>query len=221
MRNKNEMEAQVQRVLGIKPPSDEKVNRLAELNLVAKNIADKLEASLKPKGYYNIPPLLDERRLEYGIPNGAFESYPAFDKVYIHQLPFNTQKTYASDGMILRPDQINAYDRNTAPRGILVAAGLQAMDAIYSTGIEIGHIVRFKKMSPFVMIVDTIDGHDLSIYVVRDGDIDASEDMAKHINSKHGKIENVSPEGKSYDFRYIKDGVTTGNKVSPYYDPSV
>jgi hypothetical protein len=189
---------------------------------VAKAVAEKLEKSLKPAGYYNIPEILDKRRLEYGIPNGAFESYPTFDKVYLWQiaLPEDTGETVSQGGRILKPEAVQIYQRNSAPRGIVVSAGLQAMDALYSTGIQIGHIVRFKKLSPFIMPVAEIDGKQFSVYVVRDGDIEASEDMAAALHAKRLQLKNISETG--YDWRAVDpEGTVTGRKVSPYYDASV
>src|SRR5262245_56980982 len=97
-----------------------------------------------PRGTFNIPMLLDERRFAYGIPNGAFAQYPAFDKVYIWQIPTKERRTYAQDGQLVMPDAVVSADRNTAPRGIIVSAGLQAMDSLRSTGIDLSYIVRFK-----------------------------------------------------------------------------
>lgn len=221
---KNQMEQRVQQILGIDPEAAEQ-KRLADnqrkLFLVAESIERKLKESLKPAGSFNIPELLDSRRLEYLIPNGAFECYPAFDKVFIWQLSTTEGETYAKGGSIIMPEQIIAAKRNTAPRGIIVSAGLKAMDALYSTGIETGHIIRFKKFSPFVLEVDNIDGHALTVMVMRDGDVEASEDMATAINSRKGCIKNVSPDGKSYDFRYELNGVVTGEKIPEFYDTSV
>lgn len=202
-----------------KDPESLKKKELAERNLVAAGIADKLEKSLKPKGFFNVPELLDNRRLEYAIPNGAFASYPTFDKCYVWQIPMDERTTYAEGGLIVRPDQIMAADRHTAPRGILISAGLQAMDSLYSTGVELGHIIRFKKLSPFVMQVDDIDGHKLYCMVVRDGDIDGSEDLAIAYHQKLVELKNVSDKG--FDFRFGKQGEVTGHKVSPYYDASM
>lgn len=185
---------------------------------VARSIEEKLKSSLKPAGYYNIPKLLDDRRLEWGIPNGAFESQPGFDRVYIWQISLKSGETFSEGGKILMPERTLAYQRDTAPRGILISAGLKAMDALYSTGFELGHIVRFKKLSPFIMPVAEIDGSELTVMVVRDGDIVSSEDMASQIHSKHGSIQNVSKD--SYDFRYYLDGQMTGQKIHEYYDGS-
>lgn len=199
-------------------------HRLVQRALVAEAIADELEKSLKPLGYYNIPELLDRRRLEYGIPNGAFESYPAFDKVYVHQIAVKERRTYTEGGSLVMPDAVVSVDRNRAPRGIIVSAGLAALDSLRSSGIEVGHIIRFKKLAPFIQPVAEIQGQELTIMVIRDGDIVSSEDTARAFHSRELMIRNVGKDG-SYDHRFETsvDGrtVVTGAKVSAYYDPSV
>lgn len=203
-----------------------KQKSLVERGIVAANIADKLLASLAPRGTFNIPMLLDERRFEYGIPNGCFDHFPAFDKVYIWQITMQERRTYSDGGAILKPDAVVASDRNTAPRGVLVAAGLQALDALRSTGIDVGHIVRFKKFSPFIQPVAEIDGVPLNVLVLRDGDINSSEDLARLYHAKEISIVNVAEDRHGYDFRFARPNatgevVTTGKKISAYYDPSV
>lgn len=201
-------------------------NSLVERGIVAKNIAPKLEASLAPAGTYNIPMLLEERRLTYGIPNGAFESWPAYDKVYIYQIPLNERTTYTAGGAIIKPEARIAHDRNTAPRGIIVSAGLAALDSLRSTGIDIGHIVRFKKFSPFIQPVGEIDGVEITVMVIRDGDIVSSEDLASHYHKRLVSIINASEDANGFDHRFARelpDGSVahTGKKVPAYYDPSV
>jgi hypothetical protein len=201
-------------------------NDLVKRAIVAKNIADKLKASLKPRGYFNIPMLLDERRFEYGIPNGAFESYPGFDKIYIWQVNMTTRQEFVEGGRLVKTEQRIAHDRNTAPRGVIVSAGLQALDAMLSTGYDIGHMVRFKKFSPFIQPVEEIDGQELTVMVIRDGDLVSSEDLARAYHAREISIVNAAADKMSYDFRFARttaDGevITTGKKVSAYYDPSV
>lgn len=204
--------------------NNEKQNRLVQRGLVAEAIADELEKSLAPLGTYNIPMLLDKRRFEYAIPNGAFEHYPAFDKVYIHQITISERRTYTAGGTVLKPDAIISSDRNTAPRGIIISAGLQALDSLRSTGIDVGHIVRFKKFSPFIQPVAEIQGHVLTVMVIRDGDIVSSEDLAREYHSRAISIINAARDKDSYDFRFARlvgeEVVGTGKKVSAYYDPS-
>lgn len=199
-------------------------HRLVARALAAENIADELEKSLAPLGTFNIPMLLDKRRFEYGIPNGCFEHYPAFDKVYIWQVTLTERRTYADGGAIIKPDAIVASDRNTAPRGIIVSAGLQALDSLRSTGIDVGHIVRFKKFSPFIQPVGEIKGVQMTVMVIRDGDIVSSEDLAREYHGRTISIINAARDKDSYDFRFARlsgeDVVSTGKKVSAYYDPS-
>lgn len=204
---------------------NEKDNRLVKRAIVAENIADALEASLAPRGTYNIPILLDERRFEYGIPNGAFEQFPVFDKVYVWQLTLTERRTYSEGGAIVKPDARIAYDRNTAPRGIIISAGLQALDSLQSTGIDVGHIVRFKKFSPFIQPVGDIKGVEVTVMVIRDGDIVSSEDLARAYHARELSIINASVDKNGYDFRFARttpkgDVVHTGKKISAYYDPS-
>jgi hypothetical protein len=199
--------------------SPEELSSLAKDIEYTNKIEDCLRRTLKPLGTYNIPDLLDKRRFEYLIPNGAFESYPVFDKCYIWQISMlNGRNTYKEGGKILKPDNELAREKNTAPRGILISAGLKAMDALYSTGVEIGHIVRFKKFSPFIMPVGEIEGKELAVMVIRDGDVEASEDLANSLNSRASNVRNVSEKG--YDFRVTGD-ISTGKKVDEYYDPSI
>lgn len=204
---------------------NEKENRLVQRALVAENIADALEKSLAPRGTYRIPKLLDERRFEYGIPNGCFEHFPLFDKVYIWQLNMTERKTYAEGGQILKPEARVAHDRATAARGIVVSCGLAALDSLRSTGADIGHIVRFKKFAPFIQEVQEINGVPLAVMTLRDGDMVSSEDLAREYHAGIVRIVNVHKEG-GYDHRFERineDGTTvqTGAKVAAYYDPSV
>lgn len=205
---------------------NEKQNRLVERALVAEAIADELLASLAPRGTYNIPMLLDERRIEYGIPNGAFEQFPVFDKVYVWQITLSERRTYTEGGAVIKPDAVIAADQNTAPRGIIVSAGLQALDSLRSTGIDIGHIIRFKKFAPFIQPVAEIKGKQLTVMVIRDGDIVSSEDLASAYHKRAVSIINVADDGHGYDHRFARETATgeivrTGKKVSAYYDPSV
>ncbi len=201
-------------------------NSLVERNIVAKNIADELFKSLAPRGTYNIPHVLDERRFQYGIPNGCFEQFPVFDKVYVYQIPLRERSTYSEGGAIIMPEARQSNERSTAPRGIIVSAGLQALDSLRSTGIDIGHIIRFKKFAPFIQPIEVVTGVELTVMVIRDGDIVASEDLARSYHAREISIVNVSPNEAGYDFRFARtnlkgDIIKTGKKIAGYYDPSV
>ncbi len=201
---------------------NEKKHRYVEKAMIAEAIAQKLEDSLKPLGHFNIPELLDKRRFEYAIPNGAFQQYPAFDKVYIWQLNLTPRREFVEGGQLVKTDMRIAADRNTAPRGIIVSAGLAALDSLRSSGFDLGHIVRFKKFAPFIQPVEEIDGQELTVMVIRDGDIVASEDLAAAYHRREVQIINASEDKHGYDHRFVNEaGDVTGKKVAAYYDPSV
>ena len=199
-------------------PEEVKENKFSEKNYVARSIANKLEASLKPKGTFNIPELLDDRRIEYGIPNGAFDTFPAFDKIFVHQIPFTERSEFSEGGIIVMTEVSQAYERNMAPRGILIAAGLKALDALSSNGIEVGHIIRFRKMHPYIMPVECIDGHWMTMYVMRDGDITGSEDVAQKLRSKEYSLVNVADDKGTYDWRLDTPEGVTGSKLDSFDD---
>ena len=144
---------------------------------------------------------------------------PAFDKVFIWPIPVTEGDTFTDGGLILKPDQTIAYERNTAPKGVIVSAGFKAMDSLYSSGFEIGHTVFYKKFAAFMLPVESILGHKLTVTVIRDGDVEASVDLAEQIHSRRGEIKNISEN--SYDFRYFLDGKMTGEKISGCYDASI
>ena len=178
--------------------------------------------SLKPLGYYNISSLLDERRLKYGIPNEAFEGQPLFDRVYIYQISdANGQDTYIKGGTILMSDHAIKARKEITPRGVLVNAGLKALDALRSNGVELGHIVKFQKLAPFMLQLNTTLSIPIMLTVCRDGDLVESEDLGQDLYiNRNSSIVNIDDNG-SYDHRIkTSDGNITGKKVNEYYDGS-
>jgi hypothetical protein len=189
---------------------------------VTDRLAEALEKHQKPAGSFAIPEKLDKRRLEYGIPNGAFQILPAFDRVFVHQIPEDESRFYGDSEFLIKPEHVLTVERNNTPRGILVAAGLQARDALESSGIQVGDIIKFQKLAPFNMTVDTVAGTPMQVMVIRDGDVVGSEDAAEKLNSGSHSIKNVGKDG-NYDFRLAdnESKQVTGSKREAYYDPSM
>lgn len=143
---------------------------------------------MSPPGALGLPPLLEERRLQYGIPDGAFRAQCAFERIYVWQLDDVQSETYFENGKIVRPDSVQQRDRRTCPRGIVVGAGLSALDVLYSHGMDLGHIVHFIRMAPFQRAIDTVLGHTLYVVVMNVGDITASEDTCREIREGEMRI---------------------------------
>lgn len=84
--------------------------------------------------------LLLERVKQYGIILPKCQ--PVFDRIFIYKIP-GEEKLEGSS--IIMPG--NAF--HNADRGVLVYAGLRALDELKSHGIDLGHIVWYARLSPW------------------------------------------------------------------------
>lgn len=171
-------------------------------------ISDELEKSLAPAGALNLPPLLEARRVAYGISNGAFRQQATFDRVLAFQISQYEGETFGNSSIIMT-DVGKKREQESAPRAIVVSAGLRALDDLRSNGMDVGHIVSFVRFSPWRMRVDTIAGMQFFLLVLHSGDIIASEDTAaalragelrmKTLNRTDGAIEHfyVGPDDRA------------------------
>lgn len=139
---------------------------------------------ISQRGELNLPPLLDQRRLEWGIIDAAFSRQAAFDRIHIWQIPEQKTETFGAESKIVMPDQSRDRLKNEAPRGILISAGLKALDALRSNGIDLGHIVNFIQAAPWRLFVDYVAGHRIPVLVMNAGDITSSEDTARMLRAK-------------------------------------
>jgi hypothetical protein len=140
------------------------------------DIADELKKRMAPEGTLGLPPLLEARRLKYAMPNGIFKTRAVYDRIYLWQIPDDEGETYG-DTCIIMPEKAKERKRHEAPRGIIVSAGLKAMDNLQSNGMGLGHIVRFVRQAPWRMPIENIKGRDFYVMILRDGDITGSEDL--------------------------------------------
>lgn len=165
-------------------------------------INDAFKASLSPAGALGLPPLLDERRMKHCIPDGAFEIRAAFSTVLIAQLP-SEEGNYYQGTSIIKPDAIKVKEREQTSRGILVSAGLVALDTLRSNGIDLGHIVHFRRLQPWRQLVATISGFPYYLVEAYDGDIKASEDIVGWL--RDGRVtEECGDDGR----HFFKDAAT-------------
>lgn len=153
-----------------------------------KELDDAYRARMKPRGELGLPPLLDQRRLEWGIIDAAFARQAAFDRIHIWQIPEQKTETFGEGSLIVMGDQSKARLKNEAPRGILISAGLKALDALRSNGIDLGHIVNFIQAAPWRIFVDYVLGHRPAILVMNAGDITSSEDTARRLLQKELRV---------------------------------
>lgn len=140
-----------------------------------------------PGSIPNLPPLLEARRLLYDIPDMFFRSQACNDKVNIFQLSTASDEFYEG-GLIAMPDWKRDQVLQEAPQGILVGAGLKAMDQMHSNGYWLGHKVNFIRMSPYMKNVGTIHGKEQFVLCMTCGDITDSEDLANYMRNGHVRV---------------------------------
>jgi hypothetical protein len=138
-------------------------------------------------GQLGLPKTLDDKRVKYGIPNSAWSVHPAFNKVLIWQIPLEESKAYGS-GLIQKTDTVLKRELVEAPRGVIVSAGLTALDQLRSHGIDIGHTVVFTHLAPFRLRLPTIAGKEPILVILESEYIFASEELATNVKSRACRV---------------------------------
>ena len=160
---------------------------------IAKRLEEEWKKHVAPAGaIQGLPPLLEKRRLEYQIPDKAFSRTCMFDKILLFQIPMWEDETYG-DTRIIMPEMGQERVEESAPRGIIVSAGLQALDVLHSHGSGLGHKVLYVHLSPWRVPFMMISGHELYLIPLRVGDLVADEDTAQGLLD--GSLGHVRVEG--------------------------
>lgn len=165
------------------------------------------EKKMAPAGALGLPPLLDHRRLQYGIIDSAFHygGQAAWDKVLVHQIPQWEGDTYG-DTRIIMPESAKRAEAQTAPRAIIVSAGLIALDQLRSNGMDLGHIVTFANQGHWRLRVGNVGGSLEYLIILQTGDIVSSEDTRRLIDMGLMKIDVLHPEGAAPCHVYMGSG---------------
>lgn len=124
---------------------------------------------------------LQERLREYHVP--AFTGQMCFDKIAIWRLaPQGTTYKYASDGTMMTEGGLAVPDeaRRSENRGILVSAGLKAMDVLNDNCIELGDIIWFGRFAGDEKTMLTSSAQFLLASV---NDIVGSEDLLERLHN--------------------------------------
>ncbi len=119
--------------------------------------------------------LLKQRIKEFDIPAAAMSRYPLWDKVIVWQLDLKEEKT--SGGLYI-PE---VAKERVSHRGVLLSAGLAALDRLYSYGVEPGHIVffgRYAGQDEMVARRQAGTADDIRICVLSAAELNESEDLA-------------------------------------------
>lgn len=158
-------------------------------------------AEMAAPGALKLPTLLDRRRLEFGIPDNAFSVQPYMDRLLVWQMSGEEgKKTYGSTGIHMA-DTVAARRKDEAPRGILLAAGLQAMSILESNGIYLGHTVIFMRAAPFRLRTGWSSARETQVVIIQSGDIVGSEDLRAMLVS--GQTE-IKVDNSADPFHYLE-----------------
>lgn len=156
------------------------------------------KSRMSPEGELGLPALLEKRRLEYGITDGAFAVQPYNDTVLVYQISRMQGETFG-DSSIIMPDVVKKKEHEGTPQGIVVAAGLQALDSLRMNGMDLGHVVAFCRVAPWRIETDKIGGRYDEILVFRVGDVVGSVDLADSL--RDGTME-VRFDQEKYEHYY-------------------
>ena len=122
--------------------------------------------------------LLDKRIAEFEIPMWPGEA--TFARILVYRIPDKAaaRDTFVEDGKILMPETVRSNEEFRSPRGIIVSAGLQAMDILRGNGMQLGEMIWMSSHTPWRFKVDTRkDGTDVEFFFMQAGDVTLSEDL--------------------------------------------
>jgi co-chaperonin GroES (HSP10) len=191
----------------------------------AKRRTELLKAKMSPPGALGLPPLLEEHRLKYGIPDGAFKVQALFDRIFVFPIDaFDGDEAEKTTGGLFKPNTTKLKDKQEGHRGVIISAGLTAMDRLMSHGVELGDIVITNKNVPYANRCEQLSEFDVFTLIMREADLAGDEtlqariragkqlivDMAGADGGYSHQIADVGADGVFDDFRkkksvYIND----------------
>ncbi len=157
---------------------------------------------------FPIPRLLDEKRRKYGIPLSAFTSQPMFDQILVWQIPVDESKTYG-ESKLVKTDTTLKQELTEAPRGVIVAAGLTALDQLASHGAAVGHTIYFYQIAPLRMRLPPLAGKSPALVMIQARYVFGSEELSENLKTRKVRtIARLNAEGIEEHFFCDEKGKT-------------
>jgi Co-chaperonin GroES (HSP10) len=119
-----------------------------------------------------MPPRLEARMAKYGIKMPPFAA--VFDRVLVYPIDSADQPTSTAGGLIV-PEMMRK--KAGAQMGVVVSAGVQAIEQLGSHGIAIGDIVLMARFSEYARAYFDLDGRPHQVFIIQAGEIVASADL--------------------------------------------
>jgi len=181
----------------------------------ARKLSEEMAKLMSEPGKLDLPPLLEQARQRYSIPDSAFQEQAIYDRVHVWQISQFEGETYGK-GPILMPDQAKLRELQSNPRGILLSAGPAAMDALLSNGVDLGHLVTFINMAPFRTRQDVVDGHETHMMVLGASDITSSKTLMDELRRGDKRVQLEDFQGRTYHTVVNREGVPwCGRALNP------
>lgn len=161
-----------------------------------------IASKMSPPGALHLPPKLEAARWKWKICDKAFERQAQFRRIHIVQV---------SMVALLRPEDEAFYpgtsielsslsqriDTEGCHMGVLISAGLTAMDELASHGTELGNIVGFIRNAPMNHTYDISELGDSKYLVMNAGDITCDETLGQELIAGKRRVVDEGGE-KSY-----------------------
>lgn len=131
--------------------------------------------------------LLDRRIAEYNIPEWPGQAM--YGRIIVYRIPDKAaeRETFNEGGVIVMPEELAAGKKWRAPRGVIVSAGLLAMDVLYGNGIGLGDMIWMASHTPWRFEVDSkVKGSKVEsteFFFMQAGDAVLAEDLFEKIKS--------------------------------------
>jgi co-chaperonin GroES (HSP10) len=174
--------------------NSETIGTPARRGLVFENFDAEVRKHIS-KDSLGLGPLVDQKRMKYGIVDAAwYGQQPLFDRVLVWQISEDEGETY-NGGIIVKTEVARKRELVEAPRGVIVGAGLGALDVLRSNGVDIGHTVGFTRLAPFRRPIGVFAGVPLALIVLHVGDLVDSEDLGSQLKSRTVRVLGKDDEG--------------------------
>ena len=135
-------------------------------------------------------PLLEEkiRRFDLVLPRGR----PLWDIVLVYPLDDRDQGEKLEGSLLYKPESTKS--KFGAARGVIVKAGMGALEQLWSHGIELGHTVLFTRLSPWERKYEG-KGREHKVVVLRANECRWSEELEEDFGEGVIDLE-FGPDGR-------------------------
>lgn len=178
-----------------------------------------IKERMSPAGALHLPEKLEAARHKHGIPDGFFRVAAGFDRIFVFPIdPFDANEKLPGSSLY-RAELTQQKDLQEGYRGVLISAGLTAMDRLMSHGYELGDVVMTNKNVPFARRMELLEGKPMFVLVMRDGDLAGNETLqADILAGKRRVIDAGDPDRYEHQVGHLGEAGdwTTMKKQSLY-----